>query len=772
MAASLPPMGQQPERIGKYEVRGVLGQGGMGTVLLAWDPDLHREVALKLVMPHRLRIQRARDRFVREARALARLSDPHVVQVFAFEPDADPPYLVMERLVGEDLRELPARIGRLAPPQVRDCAWQCVRGLAAAHAAGIIHRDLKPSNVMLCAGGVYKLLDFGLAASHEGDLTASGEVVGTRRFIAPERMAGGEAVPASDLWSLMVVLCEVSTGLHPFANGRTDPDPQALPAGQTSEFIAWMRCQLDPDPARRFPDAGAALAAFGGPSPAGLPTATHSGPSARADQHTDATRTVPVSTSGSRPVITSTRRPSALPAVAAPPLPRPSLPFWLKLTAAIWLMASLGAVAAGWAITDRAVEAQLGSLRHHLAGIAAGGVQLIDAEAHARMAADPAAEAAAIEALRQRLARYRTAFPEVRFIYTMARLPETESSGVVQFVCDASDESDRDGDGVIGPDEARAAPGQRYPARGAPALLAGFAAPTVDVEVTHDQWGDWLSGYAPIRRADGGTVGLLGVDLPAGSITALRHDFLVHSAVLLGSTLLAFLAAGLLIAWRMRRPVSELSRGMQAVAAGDLSVEIAVDSRDEFGVLAAAFRRMRDELRRAAGMRAAFDAFVARALAERDGRGGAGPEEGAHLALAVHGQADAVVAALLGSARQHGGSPERVEAGGMSVVFPASHAGDQPQERALRVALAVLAESHGARCACGLAVGGGSAAARALALARSGQRTGCDLLVDPPAFAPISAGFFADLVHERDDADGRTLDEAWAVKGAVSPRPA
>jgi HAMP domain-containing protein len=761
----------QPERIGKYEVRGMLGQGGMGTVMLAWDPDLQREVALKLVMPHRLRVPRARERFMREARALARLSDSHVVQVFAFEPEADPPYLVMERLAGDDLRDLTARNGRLAPALVRDCAWQCVRGLAAAHAVGIVHRDIKPSNVMLCNGGIYKLLDFGLAASHDGDLTASGEVVGTRRFISPERMAGAEAVPASDLWALMVVLCEVSTGLHPFANGGSDPDPQSLPPGQSPEFTSWVRRQLDPDPARRYADAGAALAALAGSESQPLVQVP-------ADmQHSAATRVVeartgaPISASGSRPVITSTRRPTVAGPVAPAAPARPRLPFWLKLTAAIWLMASLGAVAAGWAITERAMNTQLASLRQHLIGIAGGGAQLVDAEAHARMAADPAAEAPAIERLRRRLEQYRSAFPDIRFIYTMAHLPETPHSGVVQFVCDASEEADRDGDGVIGPDEVRAEPGDRYATRVAPKLLAGFDVPAVDDDVTHDQWGDWLSGYAPIRLPDGSSAGLLGIDYPADSITMLRHDFLVHSAVLLGSTLLAFLAAGLLIAWRMRRPVSELSRGMQAVAAGDLSVEIDVRSRDEFGVLALAFRRMRDELRQAAAMRTAFDAFVTRTLADREGRGGQPGHDGARLGLAIDGAADGLLAAVLDATRQHGGSPERVEAGGMVVLFRSNRADDQPQERALRAALGVLAGTHGVRCACGIATGGAASAARAMALARSGLRTGCDLLVDPPAYRPISAGFYADLIHERDDADGRILDEAWAVKGAVSSRP-
>ena len=286
------------ERIGKYQVRSMLGQGGMGAVMLAHDPDLDREVALKLIMPHRLRVPQARERFLREARALARLSDPHIVQVHDFHPEADPPYLVMERLAGEDLKTLLQRSGALSAAMVRDCAWQCVRGLAAAHAVGIVHRDLKPSNIVLCRGGVYKLLDFGLAASHDGDLTASGEVVGTRRYIAPERLAGDGSSPATDLWALGVVLCELATTRHPYAKGRVDPDPQALP--DEPVLRAWVLRLIDNDPSRRPQDGGAALALLGG--------------AVMVPDRSEPTTLLPISTSastasGTRAVVTATRRP-------------------------------------------------------------------------------------------------------------------------------------------------------------------------------------------------------------------------------------------------------------------------------------------------------------------------------------------------------------------------------------------------------------------------------------------------------------------------------
>ncbi len=752
------------ERIGKYVIGQMLGQGGMGAVMLAHDPDLDREVALKLIMPHRLRLPQARERFLREARAMARLSDPHIVQVHAFEPDADPPYLVMERVHGEDLKQLLQRTGPLTPAMVRDCAWQCLRGLAAAHAAGIVHRDIKPSNIMLCRDGIYKLLDFGLAGSHEGDLTDTGEVVGTRRFIAPERMTGSLATPASDLWALGVVLCELATGRHVFPLGRSHLDPLALPPGQPPEINALILRLLAGDPAQRPVDATQALGLLGGPAVPpviGSSISTAVAPSAKVQRESGTTRAVVATTH--RPAPTSAVEPSSEVAIQ-----RVRVPFWLKLTASIWLVSSLGAVVAGYSITERAVATQYTTLKRNLHGIAVAAGQLVDPREHQRMVADPAGQAGELVALRKRLAEFAAAFPEVRFIYTMAPLPETPETGVVQFVCDASSERDLDGDGVIGPDEAQAVPGQRYPAKESPDLIDGFTRVAVDRELTTDQWGTWTSGYAPLLLPDGTSTGLVGIDIPADHLAALRREFVWHSVILLGSTLLAFLAAGLLIAWRMRRPVAELSRGMRAVADGDLSVEIVVSSRDEFGVLASSFRRMRNELRRAAQRRDAFDAFISRAFATYGGQTGSLAGEGARLAIAIHDGQQAALTAVLDAARIHGGDPELVEAGCVCLLFPSAHPGDLPQERAVRCALAALTIASLPGWACGVAVGGSEAVGRAAALARAGLRSGSDLMVDAPAYTPIAAGFFADHVHEHDAGSGHLIEHAWAVKGAVS----
>lgn len=785
-----------PDSVGKYRVRAVLGQGGMGRVLLAHDPDLDRAVAIKQIAQAHLASQVLRARFVHEARALARLSDPHVVQVHAFEPDADPPFLVMEYLQGTDLRSRLTVDGPLNPSQLRDCAWQCLQGLAAAHAAGILHRDLKPANLMLCRGGIYKLIDFGLALGDGGDLTEVGVVIGTRHFLPPERLAGGAATVAGDLWAFGATLALVGSGLHPFHHRGPLPDPDAIPPGQGAEFAAWLHRLLAAQPAERFPDAPAAAAAL-----ARLPRPAAIAPTGRIARTTDTatvltaiatqgpTRTLPTTTGeegtsitadagaprrrpdpvGLAPTtITTTQRP-ATPLVsspAAPPVearpaipPPPRLPFWIRLTAAIWLVASGGALIAGYAITQRAISDQTRSLREQLAGIASGAAQLIDPAEHARMAAGIAADHPDLARLRERLDRYRSAFPHVRYIYTMAELPETATTGVVAFVCDASPEIDRDGDGVIGPDEVRATPGQRYPTRDAPELLAGFLEPGADAEAVTDQWGSWMSGYAPIYEPGHGSAGLVGVDLPAGHIAQLRRDFLWYSALLGGSTLVAFLAGGLLIASRMRRPVAELQRGMLAVARGDLDVDIDVRSKDEFGVLAATFRLMRDDLRKAAQLRTAFDAFVAGAFAhERTGLHTNRVGRASHLALAVEGPADAAVHRLLAAVREHGGSPLRVEGAGILVAFPAGHAGSHPQEQALRAALAAMAGPNPiGRAAIGIA----DSDQRALALAAWAVAIGSSCLCDDAAFAPVATAFIAERID-----DGR--DRAWAVTATVS----
>jgi HAMP domain-containing protein len=765
-----------PKTIGKYRITGMLGRGGMGVVYRAIDPDLDREVAIKLVELRRFTAPEAQARFAREARALARLCDPHVVQVFEFQPEGQQPHLVLELVRGLTLRQVLAKDGPLALPKVIDCAWQVLRGLAAAHAAGVVHRDLKPANLMLDANGVYKLVDFGLAdAFGEGDLTAAGEVVGTLRYLPPERAQGVEAGPAGDLWSLGATLSELA-GVR-----RLPEEIPTLPPGAGPELTLWFARLVADDPARRYASAGEALAALGAAVPAPIP-----GAPALPQFHTaDSDPTTVRMTSGSRSGtgITGTVRPVHAPStVSTMVVTKPRgvrIPFVIKLITAIWFISSAATMLVGWAITENAVERQFQSLRRELMGIAADAALLIDPAAHARLAAHPDGQDPALATMRAQLARFQDGHPDVRYIYTMAPLPETASSSVVQFVCDASDEVDRDHDGVIGPDEVRATVGQRYPAKDSPELLQGFEHTAVDHEPVHDQWGEWLSGYAPIRDAAGHSVGLVGVDLPAGYLTELRREFLHRSLILLAVTLIAFLAAGTLVAFRLRRPIGELQRGMLAVAGGDLDVAIRIRTRDEFQVLAQAFAHMQAELRRAADVRGAFEAFVTRTLSEKAGLAvtpeAAGARLYCHFGLLSAGgelapRLGLAMPRLFALAQAQGGFPERVAAGGVLISFPATSAHDLPQERAVRVALALLAElEHGQQVldlAFGLAAGTDPVAAavdEAILLGKAGAQRGIDLLVSEVAFAPIRPGFYADRI-----VGIHPSLAVFAVKGAVS----
>jgi serine/threonine protein kinase len=221
-------------RLGPYEIRGLLGAGGMGEIYRAFDPRLGREVAVK-VLPEELGSDPERlARFEREARAVAALNHPNILTVFDVglpRPDdtsstTTAPYVVTELLEGETLREM---VSRRAPTQrqVLSFAVQVAHGLDAAHAKGIVHRDLKPENVFVTTDGRVKLLDFGLAKVVDrgaadsleptaSSPTAAGQMVGTVGYMSPEQVRGLAVDVRTDVFSLGVVLYELLGGKHPF----------------------------------------------------------------------------------------------------------------------------------------------------------------------------------------------------------------------------------------------------------------------------------------------------------------------------------------------------------------------------------------------------------------------------------------------------------------------------------------------------------------------------------------------------------------------------
>lgn len=216
---------------GRFELLERLGSGGMGTVWRARDVGLHREVAIKEVRPadaatfenNPALAAQQRERVLRESRALARLQHPNVVSIYQIIESADSPYpwIVMELVRGTSL-DGRLREGPLAPAEAARIGRDVVAALRAAHAAGILHRDVKPGNVLLRPDGGAVLTDFGIAALHDStQLTATGELIGSPEYIAPERLRGDETQTASDFWSLAMLLYVGVEGYHPMRRATT-----------------------------------------------------------------------------------------------------------------------------------------------------------------------------------------------------------------------------------------------------------------------------------------------------------------------------------------------------------------------------------------------------------------------------------------------------------------------------------------------------------------------------------------------------------------------
>jgi len=207
-----------PSRMGPYEIRGVIGTGGMGVVYQGWDERLNRGVAVKTLKPELAREPAFCERFVREARAVASLSHPNVTQIYYIGEEEGRPFFAMEFLEGKPLDALLREEGKPAPSRAIELIRQAALGLKAAAARGVIHRDIKPSNLVLTREGVLKVTDFGLAKIVVADsgLTLAGEVLGSPNYLAPEQASGAAADLRSDIYSLGATLYELLTGRPPF----------------------------------------------------------------------------------------------------------------------------------------------------------------------------------------------------------------------------------------------------------------------------------------------------------------------------------------------------------------------------------------------------------------------------------------------------------------------------------------------------------------------------------------------------------------------------
>jgi Protein kinase domain len=215
--------------LNRYRPLRPLGSGGSGSVWLARDERTGLDVALKMVA----REGKAAARAEREAKAAAHLRHPACLRAYGFGRDSRHVYIAYEFVPGRTYREA-LRAGDLTEEDAIDACSQVCDGLAHAHAAGILHRDVKPSNVLLADGGrvTARLLDFGLAQMAEAEtLTEAGDVPGTLAYISPERLAGGEATPAADVWAVGVMLWEALAGRHPFWRGSMLETARAIEAG-------------------------------------------------------------------------------------------------------------------------------------------------------------------------------------------------------------------------------------------------------------------------------------------------------------------------------------------------------------------------------------------------------------------------------------------------------------------------------------------------------------------------------------------------------------
>ncbi|MFI8194252.1 protein kinase [Streptomyces sp. NPDC085946] len=323
---------------GRFELQARLGGGGMGTVWRARDVVLDRAVALKEVRPPDPGLAEydpqaaalLRARVLREARALARVQHPNVVTIHhVVDGDAYAyPWLVMELVTGGSLADRLAR-GPMEPREAARLGREVLGALRAAHAAGIQHRDVKPANVLLRADGRPVLTDFGIAAIRESaTLTATGSVIGTPDYMAPERITGGDGGPESDLWSLAMMLYVAVEGDHPLRRGNTLATLAAVlneelpPPRRAGVLRPLLDAVLVKDPARR-PDAAVvdAMLAEAAEGPAPDPR----GPGA-ADAGTDSFRLPPPAARPAGPVPWPGPLPHTAPTPASPSSPYAAYP--------------------------------------------------------------------------------------------------------------------------------------------------------------------------------------------------------------------------------------------------------------------------------------------------------------------------------------------------------------------------------------------------------------------------------------------------------------
>ena len=260
-----------PERLGKYEIKGALGKGAMGTVYKGFDPHIERMVAIKTIRKDLVDPELGAQymaRFKNEAKAAGRLHHPNIVGVYEYGEDAEVTFIAMEYVEGSGLREYLNKPVTFDFAQLVALMDQLLNALEFAHSRGVVHRDIKPSNLIVTHQGVLKIADFGIARVDRTDLTTVGMLIGTPLYMSPEQCRGLDIDGRSDLFSAGVVLYELLTGEKPFRGNmeqitykicHEDPEPPSRLAklrlpGAVDQLIATA---LAKEPASRFQDAHA-----------------------------------------------------------------------------------------------------------------------------------------------------------------------------------------------------------------------------------------------------------------------------------------------------------------------------------------------------------------------------------------------------------------------------------------------------------------------------------------------------------------------------------
>jgi len=316
-------------QLGHYDIVAELGRGGMGVVYKGYEPSLNRYVAIKVLAESLAHDASVKERFLREARSMAALNDPHIIQIYFIGDDFGQTYFVMEFVDGESLGSVLKREVKLKPEQTAKIIHQTALGLSTAHDKGVIHRDIKPGNLMLSGRGAVKIADFGIALTTQDfskKLTSTGEFVGTPGYLSPEVCLGKPVDQRSDIFSLGIVMFECLAGRMPFTDESPlglmlevvkaeIPDVCTLNAEVDPELSRILTRMIAKDPAERYQSCHELVADL-----QQHPLVAKGGPITLQTKLTPAAATVigqktPVS--GQRPLPSTTPTPRPMPAIGA-----------------------------------------------------------------------------------------------------------------------------------------------------------------------------------------------------------------------------------------------------------------------------------------------------------------------------------------------------------------------------------------------------------------------------------------------------------------------